>query len=280
MRGRAWFSTTAAAALLTACTGTPPHADTPVRYVALGDSYTSAPGIGTGVGTPPGCDRSDNNYPRLVAAELPASEFTDASCGGATTEHLTRPQRTAEGSNPPQLSAVAPDTTLVTIGIGGNDVGLVELAAQCADVPAEDGVCGEEAAINDRIPATASDVSSVLAKITAKAPDARVLVVGYPTILPADLSTCSGALPHDPADLSALREGLELLNHILEEQANAHGAEFVNTAAATEGHDLCAPEDSRWIAGLAPADGGAALHPTARGERAMAQTVLAVLRGH
>ncbi|EHY90045.1 SGNH/GDSL hydrolase family protein [Saccharomonospora azurea] len=271
----------AAATLATACASGPqaggPELDgeSPVHYVALGDSYTSAPGTGRPVGSPGGCDRSDNNYPHLVAAALKPDTFVDTSCGGATTEHLTRPQQTADGTNPPQLNAVTPDTTLVTVGIGGNDVGLVELAGQCAEVAADGGECGESAAVEDRVGNTVAAVASAVRAVRDKAPEARVLVVGYPAILPGDPAACADVLPHAPGDLAALREGLDLLNHVLEQQANTHGAEFVDTTSATAKHHLCAAEP--WIEGLESTTGAAPLHPTAAGERAMADAVLAAL---
>ncbi|WP_197320769.1 SGNH/GDSL hydrolase family protein [Saccharomonospora sp. NB11] len=273
---------TVLAALTAACASgersTAGESAEPVHYVALGDSYTSAPGTGRGVGSPIGCERSDNNYPRLVAAELAPASFTDASCGGATTEHLTSPQQTADGTNPPQLDALTPDTTLVTLGIGGNDVGLVQLAGQCAEVAAEGGRCGESAAVEERVGNTVAAVAEAVRAVRERAPDARVLVVGYPTILPADPATCADVLPHDLADLAALREGLDLLNHVLEQQANAHGARFVDTATPTAEHHLCAAEGQRWIEGLESTTGAAPLHPTARGERAIADAVLAAIR--
>ncbi len=278
--------TVAVAALAVACADgnvartddEPQGRQEPVHYVALGDSYTAAPGTGRPVGSPEGCERSDNNYPRLVAAEVGAESFTDVSCGGATTEHLTQPQQTADGTNPPQLSAVTSDTTLVTVGIGGNDVGLVELATQCGEVAADGGECSESVAVGDRVANTVSAVASVVEGIRDKAPEARVLVVGYPTILPGDPAVCADVLPHSPGDLAALREGLDLLNHVLEQQANTHGAEFVDTATATADHHLCAPEGQRWIEGLESTTGAAPLHPTARGERAIADAVLAAVR--
>ncbi|MEY7974197.1 SGNH/GDSL hydrolase family protein [Saccharomonospora xinjiangensis] len=284
MHGRAGLVTVAAAVLVAGCAvGNQPQAgphrdESPVHYVALGDSYTAAPGTGRTVGSPSGCQRSDNNYPRLVAAEIGADTFTDASCGGATTEHLTRPQQTPEGTNPPQLSALTPETTLVTVGIGGNDIGLVELAAQCGEVAAEGRGCGDSIAIEDRVGRAVSAVASVVGDIRRKAPGARVLVVGYPTILPGDPAACADVLPHTPGDLATLHEGLLLLNHVLKEQANTHGAEFVDTADVTENHHMCAPEGA-WIEGLESATGAAPLHPTAQGEQAVADAVLAVVRG-
>ncbi|NIJ14255.1 lysophospholipase L1-like esterase [Saccharomonospora amisosensis] len=265
--------------LVTACGQQPDSQQRPQHYVALGDSYTSAPGTGESVGSPPGCDRSRNNYPRLVAAELSAERFTDASCSGATTRDITRPQQTPDGTNPPQLNAVRPETTLVTIGIGGNDVGLVALAGECAANQgtrscqrrlAEGGI--DELAA--RIESAGEAVGQVLARINAKAPDARVVVVGYPTILPADPAVCPPELPYADEDIAYLRRGLQRLNTVLAEQARQHGAEFADTAKASVGHGMCAPPDSRWVEGPRSTTGAAPLHPNARGERSMASAVV------
>src|SRR5690242_3722986 len=96
---------------------------TPVNYVALGDSYAAGPLIPAQNGSPAGCLRSDHNYPHLVAAADRAASFTDVSCQGATTGNMTQPQGVGLGTNPPQLNALSAGTTLVTLQIGGNDIG-------------------------------------------------------------------------------------------------------------------------------------------------------------
>src|SRR3954447_4121541 len=93
------------------------------RYIALGDSFTAGPLIPHRHGTPIACLRSDHNYPALVARLLEPAAFTDVSCSAATTEDMTRAQPVLFGHNIPQLDAVTRDSTLVTIGIGGNDIG-------------------------------------------------------------------------------------------------------------------------------------------------------------
>ena len=96
-----------------------------IDYAALGDSYTSAPLIGPSAsGVPISCQQSTNNYPHLVAAAIHAASLTDVSCSGAVIANLTQPQpqTSVDGlTNPPQLDALTPSTTLVTIGISAND---------------------------------------------------------------------------------------------------------------------------------------------------------------
>ncbi|WP_307831847.1 SGNH/GDSL hydrolase family protein [Prauserella cavernicola] len=251
----------------------------PQRYVALGDSYVSGPGTGEPAGVPTGCLRSDNNYPRLVAAELSVATLSDVSCGGARTEHMTEPQPTPQGDNPPQFDALTPQTTLVTLGIGGNDVNFIELTATCPeeDVCLDTGAPGVPEWLASVIAEAGARVGTVLSEISQRAPHAEVVLVGYPTILPEDGAECAGLLPHSADEIDSLRHALDALNTMLSQQAKAHDVTYVDTVAATEGHGVCAPEDERWIEGLESVTGAHPLHPTARGERALADAVLDAL---
>src|SRR5271165_556434 len=89
-----------------------------VSYVAMGDSYTSAPGVlPVELTAPPECGQSEVNYPHLVAAALKLS-VTDVSCGGAKTENFTVAQYPHQ---PPQFDALTASTEVVSLGMGGND---------------------------------------------------------------------------------------------------------------------------------------------------------------
>ena len=110
-------------------------------YVALGDSYTSGPLIPDQTGQPLGCLRSDRNYPRLVAAALGLS-LTDVSCSGADTNDMVNAQGVTPGPNPPQFNALSADTDIVTLGIGGNDIGFSSIVTDCiAFLPISAAVC-------------------------------------------------------------------------------------------------------------------------------------------
>lgn len=253
------------------------------RYVALGDSYTSSPRTGTPVGSPPGCDRSDNNYPHLVAARINPAEFVDVSCSGATTANLTGPQTTANGVNPPQLDAVTPETTLVTVGIGGNDVGFIGLVSQCGNQDPNAAPCknrltaGGRDLLAERIDATAPKIANVLDRIHDKAPQARVVLVGYPTVLP-DGTGCWPFLPLVPADVAYLRDTAVRFDDMLETQAKAHETGYVDTATPSKGHDVCTKAATKWVEDLVPSSPALALHPNAKGEQGMADAVLRVVR--
>jgi len=254
------------------------------RYVALGDSYTASPGTGRAVGAPAGCDRSDNNYPSLLAAKLRPAEFVDVSCGGATTEHLAGEQKTRDGTNAPQLDAVNGDTTLVTVGIGGNDVGLAGLAGQCATQQQTASPCktrlnaGGRDQLAERITTAADRLGGLLDQIRSKAPEARVVVVGYPTVLPDDNAGCWPVLPVGEGDVAYFRDSLKLLNSTLQATAREHEAGFADMSTASKGRDMCSAANRRWVEGPAPSVPAAPLHPNARGEEGMAEVVEKLLK--
>src|SRR5437016_1880363 len=103
----------------------------PNAYIALGDSYAAAPGIPTDVHS--ACQRSDHNYPSLLADALPFTSFRDATCSGATTDDMTGTQQTNPYTLvPPQFDALRPDDRPVSVTIGGNDIGLSNVAVTCA----------------------------------------------------------------------------------------------------------------------------------------------------
>ncbi|WP_191257409.1 SGNH/GDSL hydrolase family protein [Amycolatopsis oliviviridis] len=254
------------------------------RYVALGDSYTASPGTGRPAGTPVGCDRSDNNYPSLLAAKLRPAEFADVSCGGATTEHLIGEQQTRDGTNAPQLDAVDGDTTLVTIGIGGNDVGFAGLGAQCATQQQTASPCktqltaGGRDQLAERIAAAADRLGGILDRIRSKAPEARIVVVGYPTVLPDDNAGCWPILPVGEGDVAYFRDSLRQLNTTLQETAKEHQAGFADMSTASKGRDMCSAANRRWVEGPAPSVPAAPLHPNARGEEGMAEVIEKLLK--
>jgi lysophospholipase L1-like esterase len=266
---------TAAAVSPTAAAGRPEqgrHHGPALRYTALGDSYTAGPAIPTQVDA--ACARSDHDYPSLAAAAEHA-DLTDASCSGATTAEMWQ----AQGTNPPQLDAVHRDTDLVTLQIGGNDIGFGSIIATCAALSATDPAgspCEQHytAGGTDQLTAnvlqTAPKVAAVLRAIHARAPHARVVVVGYPDLLPDDGVGCFPAVPFAAGDFPYLRDTEKRLNTMLRAEALLHGAAYTDTYTPTVGRDMCRPADVRWIEPLTPASPAAPAHPNAKGEQAMA----------
>jgi lysophospholipase L1-like esterase len=92
------------------------------RYVAMGSSFAAGPGLPSRVpGSPRRAGRSTGNYAHLVAREL-GLDLHDVTFSGATTSDLLGPSAAGQAA---QLDAVTPETSLVTITAGGNDVGFV-----------------------------------------------------------------------------------------------------------------------------------------------------------
>lgn len=261
-------------------------------YVALGDSYTAGPKIPGQTAKPAGCDRSDRNYPSLVAAELGLNggDFKDLSCSGATIGDLTTPQSTDDGTNPAQLTALSPETRLVTVGIGGNDIGFAPMIKRCvamgalyeltAEFAPGDAPCARRYGddVQEKTEAAGERLARTLGEIGRRAPEARVYVVGYPEILPSDGAECRREMTLAPGDVTFLRNQEQRLNTELRKRAKAAGMGYVDTYKPSEGRDACSTEGTRWIEPLLPKSPAAAMHPNERGERGMADAVLREVR--
>jgi lysophospholipase L1-like esterase len=254
--------------------------------VALGDSYTAGTGIPNQTADSGACGRSDHNYPHLVAAALAVARFTDASCGSATTADMAGRQALPGGlTNGPQLDALSPDVDLVSLGIGGNDIGFGEIILTCAahsvllpiTAPCRQHYTRGGDELGRRIAETAPKVAAVLAAISERAPAARVLVVGYPVILPASGPGCWPVMPVAVGDVAWLRSVQADLNAMLAERAVAAGAAFVDTYTSSVGHDVCRLPGQKWVEGVVPTAPASPVHPNALGMANTARQVLAAL---
>jgi lysophospholipase L1-like esterase len=256
-------------------------------YVALGDSYTAGPLVPTITGQPILCLRSTHNYPQDVARAISPQRFTDASCSGATTTDMTQPQSLAGGlqTAPPQFDALSRNDALVTLGIGGNDAGLVGIAEECGelDIPFPFGprcqnhyTSGGSDPNVAAIQATGPKVATVIQGIHARAHRARVLVVGYPDALSQNGLTCYPIVPLSSADVRYVNSLEMQLNAVLRDTARANHATYVDTFTSSVGHDACQGANA-WINGLIPTSEAAPLHPNAIGEANMAAQVQGAL---
>jgi len=253
-------------------------------YVALGDSYTAGPVVPTQLPDPPGCFRSDQNYPHVLAPALPAAGFADVSCSGATTAAMTAPQAVPGGANPPQFDRLDATTTLVTIGIGGNDIGFTDIAISCISIDPNATPCldryvvGGVDEVSGRIAAAAPNVLAAFQGITARAPNARVFVVAYIAIVPADGVACRPQLLYSQPDIEYLRDKQQELNAMIAGQATTAGATYVDAYAASVGHDACQAPGVRWVEPIVAASPAAPLHPNALGMQCVASVVQAAVQ--
>lgn len=259
-----------------------------LSYVALGDSFTAAPGIPATDGAD-GCLRSSHNYPSLVAERLERDHdvtLADRSCSGADTSSLTREQEIGRDPRPPQLDALDRGTDLVTLSIGGNDFGVfLRLVGGCVARAAQDpgGSPGRDSARGqgDLLARTQARIEdrlvAAIEEVERRAPRAQLLVVGYPQLAPAR-GGCPELLPLAAGDVPFARQVNHALTHNLARAAERTRTTYVDVWRASAGHDICA--DEPWVNGQQGVQGGAIpFHPLPAGQRAIAELVLDAVDG-
>jgi lysophospholipase L1-like esterase len=218
------------------------------KYVALGDSYSSGSGAGAYY-TDSGCRLSANAYPRLWADANGPSSFDFAACGGAQTADVLDEQ----------VQAVTSDTRLVTLSIGGNDAGFGDVMLTCT--LGSDSACAERNAqaqefIRGTLPGRLDDVYGA---IRDRAPDARVVVLGYPRMY-GDNASC---LLAGAAKRAAVNASADVLSSVIAGRAADHGFDYIDARATFDTHEVCGSA-ADWIKGIST-DG--AFHPNAAGQR-------------
>jgi lysophospholipase L1-like esterase len=251
------------------------------RYVAMGSSYAAGPGLTPRApASPRRAGRSAGNYAHLVARAL-GLDLHDVTYSGATTSDLLG---SSAAGQPAQLDAVTPDTRLVTITAGGNDVGylprltLASLPWPLRALPrvtARVAGFGDPAATEERFAQLAANLATITGRLHDRAPACRVLFVDYLTILPPSDDGRGGP---PPAEIAAWgRATAARLAATTRAAADAAGYEYVAASAASAGHHAWAavPWTRRFHLSLR---GGAPYHPDAAGMAAVADLVLATLR--
>jgi lysophospholipase L1-like esterase len=245
------------------------------KYVALGSSFASGPMIPDTADL--SCLRSTNNYPHLVAAKLKLS-LTDVSCGAATTDHIIS---TPQGSHPLQINAVTPDTKLVTVTIGGNDINYTVSNLLCAGDGAKGQSClGSSVKPEDNARALAAlpaKMAATLQAIKQAAPKAKVIVLPYLRVMPDSATPCPPSVPMGSAELRYLVDYGNQLHAVLKRSAATAKVDFVDSYAP-KGHDACATPSRRWVEGAVPASPAFAFHPNGAGMKAQAKMILQHLK--
>ncbi|MBU3066386.1 SGNH/GDSL hydrolase family protein [Nocardia sp. NEAU-G5] len=231
------------------------------RYVALGSSYASGPGIAPQIDTR--CARSAADYPHLLAQRIGAT-LTDVTCAGATTTNiLTRGQHTRSGVTvPPQIDAVTADTTLVTVSVGGNDLNLIGgmigrschsalIAAAPTAAATTSRMCavfGSAAAPTAaKVTAVEHALSDVVRAVRVRAPQATVLLVQYLPAIDGRAATCPGVVVMSPADAATMRRTYNSLISATRAAAAATGAMSIAVPDA-EQHTACSA--TPWVNGF------------------------------
>jgi len=241
---------------LTAATGVllvladPAAAASSVHYVALGDSYASGVGAGNYISSSGSCDRSTNAYSALWASAHSPASYTSVACSGATTASVINSQ----------LSALSSGTTLVSITVGGNDVGFSNIMTTCVLEGTDQCVSAVQSAENYARGTLPGLLNNVYNQISSHAPNARVVVLDYPVFY--QLNTfCIGLSDQSHAKID---EGINLLDGIINTAANQHGFVFADVRSIFVGHQLCSGHD--WLHSLNLFDITESYHPTAGGQ--------------
>ena len=280
---RTLASLAAAAAALTAVVAVDAPtsaAARPLRYVALGDSYSAASGVLPPDPTSPFCERSTANYPHLIAARIGAS-LTDVTCGGAETRDFRKSQHPGVA---PQLDALTRRTQLVTMTIGGNDnntfVGAIEKCGAAGVSTLGQGSPCKDMYGNqfrhDIRTKTYPALVKALKAVHRHAPHARVAILGYPWILPPT-NGCFDKMPVAKGDVPYLRRVQATLNNAVRRAAAGTGSRYVDFSTVSEGHDACQAQGVRWIEPVLQGTNPVVVHPNALGERHMAKRAMRVL---
>ncbi|MEU4486422.1 SGNH/GDSL hydrolase family protein [Streptomyces purpurascens] len=289
--------------------GAQPAAAAAYQWVALGDSYTAGviPAAGDTFEIPrDGCERTDQSYPQVIDRDLGSLiGLTNVSCGAATIEDITFQAQQPIGRHlpplsedpdypfppvPPQSEAVDPGTDVITVGAGGNTLGFADILFTCLQLGSGSGGVGTPCRDNlaDDIPArlakVGKDYDEMLSVLHERAPHAKILAVGYPTVVPEDTSKCRyndweqfGSITQ--GDLDWLRQDvLGPLNKTIEKSTGTQeAAGFVDLYDSSQNHSVC--DTGKWVEGIYTRfpDQPAFVHPNARGHRNAADHVAAAV---
>lgn len=237
-------------------------------YVALGDSSAAGPNIPNQIDTT--CGRSDHNWPHFLAADLGLA-LTDVTCSGAKTDDFTAAQFAGV---PPQFDALRPDTKLVTVAIGANDIGGGYAFSACPGVP-DVATCKRNlqpyvGSYEAQISALAPKFATALQAIRQRSPQATIVVTGYLTYwrpggcYPADVFTAPVA--------DYLQSVFDTLMSMLASQAANAGATYVDIRTPSATHGLCEPAGQRWLEGRDAVD-AYPYHPNSTGMQHAAEII-------
>ncbi|MGC0417607.1 SGNH/GDSL hydrolase family protein [Embleya sp. AB8] len=239
----------AAVVALTGFAAPTAHAAAASNYVALGDSYSAGVGAGDYFSDSGSCKRSANAYPVLWNNSHPGGNFTFAACSGAKTADVRNGQ----------LAALNGATSLVTISIGGNDAGFVDTVKSClfgSDGDCSAAVTKAKTYATTKLPA---DLDATYAQIHNRAPNARLVVLGYPRLF--ELGSCF--LGMSDAKRTVLNQAADTLADVTRGRASAANADFADVRNRFAGHGVCGSDE--WINGITfPID--ESYHPTSTGQ--------------
>ncbi|WP_181359294.1 SGNH/GDSL hydrolase family protein [Streptomyces sporangiiformans] len=220
-------------------------------YVALGDSYSSGVGAGGYIASSGDCKRSTKAYPYLWAAAHSPSSFHFTACSGARTSDVVANQ----------LGPLGPGTGLVSLSIGGNDAGFADVMTTCV-LQSEQSCIARintaKAYVDSTLPGR---LDTVYSAISAKAPAAQVVVLGYPRFYKLNGSCVAGLTE---GERSAINNAADYLDSAIAKRAADHGFTFGDVRSTFTGHEICS--GSSWLHSVNWLNIGESYHPNAAGQ--------------
>jgi lysophospholipase L1-like esterase len=202
------------------------------NYVAMGDSYSSGNGANS-ANLDSSCVRNTYAYPYLLAQQR-ASTLSFVACSGATTGDIVNKQ----------AAAASASTNLVTLTIGGNDVGFTNLIVACTTLGCQSQINSSNDKITNQLPAK---LDAAYAAIRSRAPNASVVVAGYAR--PFAHRTCIAATGISLGEEDQLNALTDHLDSVIRARATAAGFSYADPNPYWSGHDVCS--SSRFTNGLA-----------------------------
>ncbi|RXZ51609.1 SGNH/GDSL hydrolase family protein [Agromyces binzhouensis] len=234
---------------------------TELELAALGDSF--AAGVGAGSYLETSCYTSSKSYPVLLDGDADKRLAAFPACSGKDTGDVINRQ----------IAAVPTTAKLVTVTVGGNDVGFADVMQSCFVLPSSS--CSSNIANGAATAASPEFTSSIVAVvdgIQARAPEAKVIVTGYPLLF---WENSSGVNPKY-AWADEVNDETVVLNDVIEAAATSAGAVFVDVEDDFAGHGIGSSSpwinDWKWLTTRTVN----AFHPNATGHAAYAAAIRAV----
>jgi lysophospholipase L1-like esterase len=268
----------------------PVEAATRGAYVALGDSYSSGVGAEATVrdhNPLSGCRRTSKAYYHQVAKAFRFASTAFWACAGATTRSVL----SGKSGEPSQLTRIDGNTSLITISVGGNDVGFSRVIAGCVVRLPWSRSCAEQGGeVAARMAELRRTLPDLYGRIVARAPRARIIVMGYPRpYSEVDGARGDNISVGDQQWLNARARDLnELIRQTVAEAdrriAGTRGAgsvEFADAYHSFAGHEIGSSDP--YMNGLAVdvqalAAESRSFHPTVRGHEALARLFIGQIR--
>jgi lysophospholipase L1-like esterase len=244
---------------------------------ALGSSFASGHGIDPIVDNL--ASRSGRNYAHILAETLNA-ELMDLSSSGATLENILNvPQSVLWGSLPPQLENLPPDTDIVTVTAGGNDLGygsgMISDSVAALTGPARVAFEISESYEAIDIPTLQARLTAVIDKIKTTAPKATIYLVEYLNVFGA----CTRPELDTPLNKQRLewymRQGQNMSVVYRQVAEGCDRVEVIPMSELSKGHEV--GSETPWITAfdmLQMMQGKAVpYHPNAAGHQAAAEAL-------